>query len=343
MKDDKMKLSIIVPAYNAEKYIGRCLDSILAEQEDTFEVIVINDGSKDNTKKVVQKKLEQDTRLILVDKENEGVSVARNTGIKKAKGKYIAFIDADDIFLENGVRTMLDFIENVNEKKGIIGIYNYQEIDAEGTVLRKINLKQILQDENGVLECYISSFQMNTCWAKIFEKSIIDVNSIEFPKGVKIGEDTVFMGKYLQYVSNFILLDVYIYGYRQLSEGTMNTQRATISDQYLSDIEKAFSVKYEIYKKNMDNNRGRYLYYNKISEFIIATLNLAIKTDKKFNEKSCELKKLLENPFVKKNLKEAIRVSEIKTKRKIVINMLRSKILRDIYIWTKEVEWYRKG
>ena len=94
-----MKLSVIIPAYNAEKEIGKCIDSILNTNHTDFEVIVVNDGSTDNTKQILNSYL--DSHLIKIHKENEGVSVARNVGIKNATGDYVLFVDADDL-LENG-------------------------------------------------------------------------------------------------------------------------------------------------------------------------------------------------------------------------------------------------
>ena len=88
------KLSIIIPCYNTEKYINKCLDSVLNSTLKDIEVIIINDGSKDSTLDII--KSYKDKRIIIIDKENDGVAMARNDGIKKATGEYITFIDSDD-------------------------------------------------------------------------------------------------------------------------------------------------------------------------------------------------------------------------------------------------------
>lgn len=89
-------VSVIIPIYNAEKYMNRCIDAVLNQKYKNIEVILINDGSVDSSKKICQKYCEKDNRVICISKNNEGVSKARNAGIKIATGKYLCFIDADD-------------------------------------------------------------------------------------------------------------------------------------------------------------------------------------------------------------------------------------------------------
>ena len=91
-----MKISIVIPTYNSEKYIARCLDSVLAQEERDFEAIVVNDGSKDKTAVLVEEYVKKDKRIILINQENGGVSKARNTGLDRAQGEYIFFVDSDD-------------------------------------------------------------------------------------------------------------------------------------------------------------------------------------------------------------------------------------------------------
>ena len=93
-------VSIILPIYNAEKYLERCLESIITQTYANIEIILINDGSTDNSINIIKEYAIKDSRIIIIDKENEGVSVARNIGILKARGKYICFVDADDYIRE---------------------------------------------------------------------------------------------------------------------------------------------------------------------------------------------------------------------------------------------------
>ena len=94
-------ISIIVPVYNAEKYLSRCIDSILRQTFADFELILVNDGSSDKSKEICEKYLESDPRIKLINQENSGVSAARNTGLDNASGEYIGFVDSDDFIEKN--------------------------------------------------------------------------------------------------------------------------------------------------------------------------------------------------------------------------------------------------
>lgn len=100
------QISIVVPVYNGEKYIAKCIESLLCQTLRDIEVIVVNDGSKDNTINIVNQFAKRDSRVIVVDKANEGVSVARNTGIQKSRGQWIAFSDADDYYYPDGLQNL---------------------------------------------------------------------------------------------------------------------------------------------------------------------------------------------------------------------------------------------
>ena len=108
-----MKLSIVIPAYNVEQYIGRCLDSIFNQQIETdmLEVIVVNDGSKDRTEDIIKQYASQHPNLIYISQENQGQSVARNTGLKRATGDLIWYVDSDDATTENSIQTIFSYFE----------------------------------------------------------------------------------------------------------------------------------------------------------------------------------------------------------------------------------------
>lgn len=105
---DKNMISVIMPAYNTEKYIGKSIESVLAQDYDNFELIIIDDGSKDNTKNIIRQYAEQDARIkLIVKEENQGLSLARNTAMDAAKGEYIAFLDSDDLWEKNTLSLLL--------------------------------------------------------------------------------------------------------------------------------------------------------------------------------------------------------------------------------------------
>ena len=117
------KISVIVPVYNTEKYIGRCIESILNQSYKELEVIVINDGSSDGSAEIIRKYAENDSRIIFIDNKNYGVSESRNIGIRNAKGEYIQFVDSDDFIDENMLKDTLKLLEEHNVDMVITGLY----------------------------------------------------------------------------------------------------------------------------------------------------------------------------------------------------------------------------
>ena len=140
-------ISVIVPIYNAEKYLKRCIESIISQTYKNMEIILINDGSKDNSKKICNEFLKKDCRIKLINKENEGVSAARNYGINAAIGKYISFVDADD-WLEKNL--LLEMYNKLKEKD----IKFFLDLEVhEYRVNDKISLDKefLVQDPDGYL------------------------------------------------------------------------------------------------------------------------------------------------------------------------------------------------
>ena len=168
------KVSIILPVYNSEKYIKRCIDSILDQTYTNFELLVINDGSKDNSLKEIKKY--KDKRIRIIDKKNEGVAKTRNLGIKESTGKYIMFIDNDD-FIDNDY--ISSFINNIEDNDILIG--SYKRVDDE-KLLFKYNL---------VSDSSWSKYVVLAPWAKLYKRDFLVNNKIEF-LDYKIGEDVYF-------------------------------------------------------------------------------------------------------------------------------------------------------
>lgn len=133
MENLKMKLSIIVPVYNVADYLAKCLDSLLAQDlpQNEYEIIVVNDGSTDNSGEIAQKYADKYANITLITQANQGLSVARNTGIARAKGKYIQFVDSDDYLEENVLNKLIEQIER--DKLDVLR-FRYQNIKENGVV-----------------------------------------------------------------------------------------------------------------------------------------------------------------------------------------------------------------
>lgn len=186
--NNNLNLSIIIPAYNCENTIARCLESILSCPYPGYEIIVIDDGSVDDTKQVLQKYIE---KIILFTQNNSGVSIARNKGINIARKEYLVFLDGDDIFVENWWDKMDNYYEND------ITIYNYTRAYNDLTVEVKTLIKEDIS-KNDILETYIITDKLNGVCGKVYKRNFLVDNNLMFPQDMKIGEDAFFFGNALK-------------------------------------------------------------------------------------------------------------------------------------------------
>lgn len=172
------KITLVIPVYNSEKYIGRCLDSILNQTYNDVDILVINDGSKDKSKEIIEEYQRKYNNIKLINQENMGVAKTRNKAIKLAETKYIMFMDNDDYIDSNYIETYLNKIEKT-EADIVIGGYRRVNID------KKILFKQEL------INTEWSKYIVLAPWAKIFNRDFLIKNNIEF-LDYSIGEDVYF-------------------------------------------------------------------------------------------------------------------------------------------------------
>jgi glycosyltransferase involved in cell wall biosynthesis len=188
-------VSVIVPAFNAEKTIERCLDSILAQEYRNIQIIVVNDGSTDNTKEILQSSCYQNNNIKYIEKKNSGVSAARNTGILNAEGEYVVFVDSDDYVLPNMCSELVPLMVS-GADLAICGFY----IENTYEERKRISPPQtILNQMCKINQCFEVSFfgyLLNVPWNKMFRKSRI---THFFNENKKNGEDLEFV---LEYAKN---------------------------------------------------------------------------------------------------------------------------------------------
>lgn len=196
--------SIIIPFYNAQNYAAQCLDSIKAQNFSNWEVIVVNDGSTDGTVEILKEYINNDKRIILIDKSNEGVSVARNTGLKIATGEWVGFLDADDWFAEEALNNLYDI--SVSNKADIIGFNHFYNLRDKEWPHANLYPTYIERDKEKKMYFVLDSLfphydrykndvivgSIRTVWDKIFKRSFLLHNDITFNESLKIGEDSIF-------------------------------------------------------------------------------------------------------------------------------------------------------
>lgn len=189
-------ISVIIPAYNAEKTIERCLNSVINQTYNNLEIIVVNDGSTDNTETVVKSLAAVDGRVRLITIENGGVSHARNTGIDSAKGEYITFVDSDDYIDDSMYESLLNLIKKYNVK---IAHCSYKNVDENKNVISIVgNTNRIvIQNHDEAIECLIGGkLFAGGLWNKLYSSELFD--GCRLDESIRINEDVLL---------NFILFD----------------------------------------------------------------------------------------------------------------------------------------
>ncbi len=297
-KKEKPKISIIIPVYNSGNTIERCVDSILKQTYDNFEVILINDGSTDESGDICSMFAKENNKINAFHQDNLGVSAARNYGIDKAKGQWIAFWDSDDTatpdyieylasgIVENNCLVMqgLQYFHLKNNKSEIINFERQVvHISKLGLLIKEINL-----------------FDYGYPFGKLYNRDVIESNNLRFNSNISLCEDLLFMTQYLELCKSLSIIDKANYIYHKQDSGSLSTKINSFESEFEmfkrysavldwnadrwetgkeSDIRKASSI--YLYrgivsmfmngtKKNRSErlDRLRYIYKNHYAEFI---------------------------------------------------------------------------
>lgn len=243
-------VSIIVPIYNADDFLIRCLDSVENQTYSNLEIILINDGSTDNSLKICNRYALKDNRIVLIDKENEGVSIARNIGIQNARGDYLAFLDADDWIAPNYIEQLMSPFENENVDISICGYRICQEYIPPSPELsvayeRKDAREYLFESQK------FGNFATIVPWGKIIKKKV--TKGVLFPPKIHF-EDEATVYKFF-YASNQIAESSNkSYYYLQSPNGLTKT----VYPKHPEDAVVVFEEKYRFFKERSDN---RFLQY----------------------------------------------------------------------------------
>lgn len=230
---EKKLISIIIPVYNAEKYLQKCLDSILEQTYQNLEIIIVNDGSTDNSGQICQEYEKKDSRIIYIEKENGGVSDTRNTGLDRMTGSYVTFVDSDDWVEPNYVKFLY---EKLIEHQADIVVGNYTRFNESNSVFyfhTSADYYEKVYDNKSILDClYDSKELLNSAlivaWGKIYKKEIIA--NFRFPID-RIGEDALFNLKALLDSEKVVYVNKSAYIYR-VREGSLSN---TWTDEWIRD------------------------------------------------------------------------------------------------------------
>ena len=233
-----IKVSIIIPVYNAEKYIDRCIHSLINQTLREIEIIIVNDGSTDASLKIVSSLAIKDERIKIIDKRNGGVGAARNSGIKAAKGEFIGFVDADDWAETNMYETLYN---KIKETESDFAICNVNGIEDGKIVNKRLNLETGIIDFRLNKSREITNFLRfkydNANWNKLYNTWVIKKNVILFNEKMSVWEDLLFNLYYIQFINRAVIIDETLYNYMSHPNSVMRVGNA--------DIIREFNLLYE--------------------------------------------------------------------------------------------------
>lgn len=216
-------ISIIIPVYNVEKYVEQCLNSVLEQKFQNYEVILVNDGSTDGSLHICEKIAQKDARIKIFSIDNGGVSHARNYGIGCASGRWIMFLDSDDYLLEGALQLLADHITDSVQEICANYITNKAEVLAEGKQI--VDARDVIDAMNDPVNnrslppCYqLQSSTLLAVWGKLFLSEIIKREQILFDEKLKLSEDAFFHMCYLSAIQNVLLLNHPVVYYRENME-----------------------------------------------------------------------------------------------------------------------------
>lgn len=196
-----VKVSVIVPVYNTEKFLGKCLESIVQQTLNEIEIIIINDGSTDNSQEIINKyKLIYDKKIKVILKENEGQAIARNIGMELASGEYIGFIDSDDFIEPDMFEKMY---EEAKIKNADMVMCHYRYLLNEDNQIKELKKYSVVKDVDHVKELFLNP--LVSPWNKIYKNSIIKDSGVKFPPNL-IYEDTAFYINIIPYLNNIAFI-----------------------------------------------------------------------------------------------------------------------------------------
>lgn len=193
-----VELSIIIPVYNAQADIASCLESILIQSYSNWEVICINDGSRDNSEQIITEYTHKDSRIRILTQANAGVSAARNKGLAEARGKYLTFVDADDKLCPNALSRAMGLLSKTPHLSLLI--MDSRDVWSDGKSSTRSALRSGKKIQEAIANpLFLAEYIAKEAWGKIYRSDIIKLNHLHFFRAMKLGEDYVFVLDYLRH------------------------------------------------------------------------------------------------------------------------------------------------
>lgn len=231
-------ISIIVPIYNSEENLGRCLNSISNQAFTDFEVLLINDGSTDKSGEICEEYSKKDCRFHVFHQSNKGVSAARNLGLENVNGKWFTFVDSDDILYPNALST---YVSHVSDDIDLVSEY-YNKIDNDGNLLQCVpqKISKKIKYEDALIDQYrpLAGMFNGYLWTRMFRTSVMTKHKLRFNEQIYIKEDGLFIVEFICKSLRDVFIDTEtVYGYIQNESSVMRGLQHHYNPKYITDLD----------------------------------------------------------------------------------------------------------
>lgn len=253
-----IELSIIIPVYNVEKYLNRCIDSIINQSYKKYEIILINDGSTDSSLEICKQYSKKHQNIYCYNILNSGPSRARNYGLKKAKGTFVYFVDSDDYLFDNALDILVSSIKKSNADMVIFN-YRVEYANGKGEIFKHVFNNKYMNNKEviyGIIPYFYknSAIGLASLWNKVYKKEILDKKKILFDENLYRGEDWWFNLHFFENASVILTIDDCLYNYWQ---GNQNSIMKKLDKNYYGEWQNSreylINLK-EQYKFDVDYN-----------------------------------------------------------------------------------------
>lgn len=277
MPSSTIKVSIIIPVYNVEKYLDKCVQSVLSQTLKKIEIFLIDDGSSDNSWNIVQKYAEQDKRIIAIQQENAGAAIARNRGLELARGEYIGFVDSDDYvdadYFEKLYKTAIEKdadIARAYVQSEIETSDEYQLVHSAEGYDNYYNVESKLMVEKNKLNLTSSN------WLAIYRRLLLEKNNIHFIPEIRTGQDNVFNLHVSYFANKVVFLEDPSYYHMNRRDGSLMTGFNFTTDGLIS---RALVIEETVRFLNTTKNYDREVYAYRVKDVLSFFHSRLIKTN----------------------------------------------------------------
>lgn len=317
-------LSIIIPAYNCEKYIEKCIKSIIEQKDDLIEIIIINDGSTDNTLQICEELATKYNNIKLINQENKGVSYARNIGIENANGKYVMFVDSDDYLVENSLEAVKQLLTKdidvlrcsyiVNGKKEMI------------FTKKTFDMYEFFQKTN-----------QNVVWGQAIKRELL--NDIRFNEEIFYGEDLLFNCQLYKKCKNIKYTDIVLYNYRQSVDSVSRNYK---NSKVKNKIDNLIYVFNEIIAQYNEEDLTKIIENKFIGELVPQIMMLTFDKDVNKQEVLKHFEEILSNDIFEKVFKDIDENELTMCRYKKAYKFMKQQDMKKLYNYSKIYKHLKK-